>query len=287
ATEYHRQKYLEPIARGEHITTLALSEPGTGMHFYIPQSRLSRSGDDYAIEGTKSFITNGGHCDSYVVSTVATEHPSSDGAFSCIVLDADTPHMEWMDEWHGFGMRANSSRTLRLNSAPIARANLLGAEGDQMWYVFEVIAPYFLIAMAGTYLGVAQAAFDIAREHAGSRRFAHTGELLGADPIVSHRLGAMWSELERTRHLIYSAATRGDAGDPEALLPILACKAAAGDTAVWIANEAMTLCGGTAYRENSRLGRLLRDARASHVMAPTTDLLKTWIGRALVKLPLV
>src|SRR5690606_17830784 len=118
-------------------------------------------------------------------------------------------------------------------------------------------------------------------------RFSHTGELLGADPVVAHRLGSMWSELERTRHLIYSAATKGDAGDPEALIPILACKAAAGDTSVGIANEAMTLCGGTAYRENSRLGRLLRDARASHVMAPTTDLLKTWVGRALVKLPLV
>src|SRR5690606_30877184 len=103
-----KQQYLEPIARGEHITTLALSEPGTGMHFYIPQSRLTRNGEDYVFDGTKSFITNGGHCDSYMVSTVATDHPASDGAFSCIVLDADTPNLEWMDEWHGFGMRANS-----------------------------------------------------------------------------------------------------------------------------------------------------------------------------------
>jgi alkylation response protein AidB-like acyl-CoA dehydrogenase len=93
----------------------------------------------------------------------------------------------------------------RLRAGP-AR-NLLGEEGDQLWYVFEVIAPYFLMAMAGTYLGVAQAAFDIALEHAGTRRFAHTGELLGAEPVVAHRLGSMWSELERTRHLIYSAAT--------------------------------------------------------------------------------
>lgn len=287
ATEYQKQRYLEPIARGEHITTLALSEPGTGIHFYVPQSRLMTTDDGYALEGTKSFITNGAHCDSYVVSTVAVDHPSGDGAFSCVVLDAGTPRLEWMDEWHGLGMRANSSRTLRLHSAPIPRNNLLGAEGDQLWYVFEVIAPYFLIAMAGTYLGVAQAAFDIARAHAGSRRFAHTGELLGADPVISHRLGTMWSELERTRHLIYSAAARGDAGDPNALIPILSCKAAAGDTSVFITNEAMTMCGGTAYRENSRLARLLRDARASHVMAPTTDLLKTWVGRALLKLPLV
>jgi alkylation response protein AidB-like acyl-CoA dehydrogenase len=69
ATEYQKQQYLEPIARGEHITTLALSEPGTGIHFYIPQSRLTAQGDEYRMDGTKSFITNGGHCDSYVVST--------------------------------------------------------------------------------------------------------------------------------------------------------------------------------------------------------------------------
>ncbi|HEX6309511.1 MAG TPA: acyl-CoA dehydrogenase family protein [Longimicrobiales bacterium] len=287
ATDYQKQKYLEPIARGQHITTIALSEPGTGQHFYIPQTRLTGRGEHFIVEGTKSFITNGGHCDSYVVSTVGVDERSGDGAFSCVQVDADSPNMEWLDEWHGLGMRANSSRTLRLNAVPVPRSNLLGAEGDQVWYVFEVIAPYFLIAMAGTYLGVAQAAFDIARDYLGSRRYAHTGELLGADPVVAHRLGTLWSELERTRHLIYAAAARGDAGDPDALIRILACKAAAGDTAVAVTNEAMTLCGGTAYRENSRLARLLRDARASHVMAPTTDLLKTWVGRALVKLPLV
>lgn len=287
ATDDQKQRYLEPIARGEHLTTLALSEPGTGLHFYIPQTLLTRRGDGYEVEGTKSFITNGGRCDSYVVSTVAVDEGASEGAFSCVVMDAGRSGMEWQDEWHGLGMRGNSSRTLKLSAVHVPERNLLGEQGDQLWYVFEVIAPYFLMAMAGTYLGVAQAAFDIARVHVGTRRFAHTGELLGAEPVVAHRLGGMWAELERTRHLIYSAAARGDAGDPDALIPILACKAAAGDTAVQLTNEAMTLCGGAAYRENSMLARLLRDARASHVMAPTTDLLKTWVGRALVKLPLV
>jgi isovaleryl-CoA dehydrogenase len=287
ATDDHKQRYLEPIARGEHLTTLALSEPGTGLHIYVPQTRLTRGADGFVLDGTKSFITNGGHCDSYVVSTVGVDATATDGAFSCVIVDADSPRMEWLDEWRGLGMRANSSRTLRLDSVPVPHDNLLGAEGDQLWYMFEVVAPYFLMAMAGTYLGIAQAAFDSARAHAGSRRFAHTGELLGSEPVVAHRLGSMWSELERTRHLIYSAAARGDTGDPDALVPILACKAAAGDTSVWMTNEAMTLCGGAAYRDNSKLARLLRDARASHVMAPTTDMLKTWVGRALVKLPLI
>jgi isovaleryl-CoA dehydrogenase len=116
----------------------------------------------------------------------------------------------------------------------VPRRNLLGEEGDQLWYVFEVVTPYFLMAMAGTYLGIAQAALDIAREHVGTRRHAHTGELLGAEPVVAHRLGDMWTRSSSARAiLIYGAASRGDAADPDALLvPILACKAAAGDTSV-------------------------------------------------------
>ena len=77
------------------------------------------------------------------------------------------------------------------------------------------------------------------------------------------------------------------AGDPDALVAVLACKAAAGDAAVRITNEAMTLVGGIGYRENSTLARLLRDARASHVMSPTTDILKTWVGKALLNQPLI
>lgn len=287
ATDHQKQAYLEPIARGEHITTLALSEPGTGSHFYIPQTRLTPDGDEYVIEGQKGFITNGGEADSYVVSTVGVVPDAEDGAFSCVVMDGDTPGLEWQDVWRGLGMRSNSSRSVALDRVRVPARNLLGDPGDQLWYVFEVVAPYFLMAMAGTYTGVARAAFEITHEHVGSRRLSHTGELLGASPVVAHRLGEMWTEMERTRQLVFSAAERADMTDPDALVSVLACKAAAGDAAVQIANEAMTLCGGMAYRENSKLARMLRDARASHVMAPTTDILKTWVGRALLNLPLI
>ena len=287
ATDHQKQAYLEPIARGEHVTTLALSEPGTGAHFYIPQTRLTREDDGFVLDGTKSFVTNGGHADSYVVSTAAEAEGGMEGAFSCVLVDDATPGLAWQDQWLGLGMRSNSSRTVRLDGLRVPHANLLGEEGDQLWYVFEVVAPYFLMAMAGTYLGVAHASFDIAREHLGSRRHAHSGELLGSAPVLAHRLGELWTELEKTRRLVYYAAESADAGDPGALVAVLACKAAAGDAAVGIANEAMTLAGGIGYRENSKLARMLRDARASHVMSPTTDILKTWVGRALLNLPLV
>lgn len=287
ATPAQRDRYLAPIARGEHITTLALSEPGSGAFFFYPETTLVRVDDGFLVNGTKSFVTNGAHADSFVISTAPLAGPENEGQFNCVLVDRDTPGLTFLDTWAGFGMRSNESRTLRLEQARIPTDNLLGEVGDQLWYIFEVVAPYFLMAMAGTYLGLAQAAFDEARQHVGTRRYAHSGELLGASPIVSHRLGDLWIALEGARELIYAAADKGDAGAADALPAILASKAAAADAAVMIANEAMTLGGGAAYRDNSRLARILRDARASHVMGPTTDMLKTWIGRALLNLPLL
>lgn len=287
ATDWQKEAYLRPIARGEHVTTLALSEPGTGVHFYLPETRIVADHDNFVVTGIKSFVTNGGQAHSYVASTRAAEDAGGEGTFSCVLLDEGTPGMEWSEPWHGLGMRGNSSRSVTLAGVRVPSRNLLGEEGDQLWYVFEVVAPYFLMAMAGTYLGTAAAALEVAREHLGSRRHSHSGELLGSQPVLAHRLGELWIEVERTRQLVYAAAQRADAGEPGALLGVLGCKAAAGDTAVHVANEAMTLCGGMAYRDNARLARILRDARASHVMAPTTDVLKTWVGRALLNLPLL
>jgi isovaleryl-CoA dehydrogenase len=279
---------LEPIARGEHITTLALSEPGSGSQFWIPATRLTPAGDGYAVQGTKSFVTNGGRADSYVMSTVAAEGAGAgDGTFSLVVINGGADGLCWQDPWHGLGMRANSSRTVHLQDVRVPADRILGRHGDQLWYVFEIVAPYFLMAMAGTYLGIAVECVEAARDHLGSRRHAHTGELLGASPLLAHRLGDLWIRMDAARQLVYTAARRADAGDPDSLVPVFACKAAASKAAVDIANEAMTLAGGMAYRENSKLARMLRDARASHVMAPTTDQLQVWIGRALLKLPLL
>jgi alkylation response protein AidB-like acyl-CoA dehydrogenase len=288
STQYHRERYLEPIVRGEHVTTLALSEPGTGAHFYLPQTRmLALSSGELALDGNKTFVTNGDHADSYVVSTVAADADARPGIFSCVVVPRDTPGLGWGAEWTGLGMRGNSSRALSLKNVVVSRAELLGAPGDQIWYVFNVVAPYFLIAMAGTYLGIASRAQKEALAHVAQRRFEHSGGALGEVAVVQHRLGALFGLVERTRGLIHRAAHAADAGEPDALPNLCAAKAEVADCVVGAVNEAMTLCGGIGYRSDGVLWRLLRDARAAHVMSPTTDLLRTWIGRALLDLPLL
>lgn len=283
ATKDHDERYLRPIAQGRHITTLSLSETATGAHFYFPQTQLTRVGDTFRITGTKQFVTNGGHADSYVVTTQASS--GVPGEFSCLIADKDAG-IRWLEPWQGFGMRGNSSRGMCLDRAVVPVSNLLGAEGDQVWYVFEVVAPYFILAMAGTYLGIASSALDIAINHL-RERVQISGETLAGQPILQHRVGELWTEVQRTRGLVLMAAQAGDAGDANALPLILAAKVAAAESAVLIANEAMTLCGGIAYRENDRLTRLLRDARAGPVMSPTSDLLKLWTGRTLLGQPLL
>ena len=112
-------------------------------------------------------------------------------------------------------------------------------------------------------------------------------EALADAPVIQFKIAELWAKLEQARQAVYKAARLGDAGDPGALPSILMSKAISGEAAVDLCNEAMTLCGGSGYGENGKLTRLLRDARASHVMAPTTNILKLWAGRAILGLPIL
>lgn len=287
ATAEQVRDYLEPIARGQHLSTLALSEPGSGVHFYLPETRLSRVEDGLHIRGQKSFVTNGSHADSYVVSAVALDEETSIGEFSCVLVPRQADNLRWGPAWDGLGMRGNDARTLELADVAVPRRNLLGREGDQIWYFFHVVAPYFLVAMAGTYLGVATAALELARLHLGERRYSHRGSGLAQEPVLQHRLGVIWAQVARTRALVHYAAEAGDRGADDALPALCSAKAEVAECAVDVVNEVMTLLGGKGYGADSLVHRLLRDARAAHVMSPTTDLLRTWTGRALLDVPLL
>lgn len=288
ATQWQQQNYLVPIAEGRHITTLALSETGTGAHFYFPQTALiAVTEDEFIVSGTKSFVTNGGHADSYVTSTLGASADAEQEEFSCVIIDKAAPGIEWGKPWAGLGMRGNSSRLMHINDVHISGNHVLGEKGDQLWYVFNVVAPYFLMAMAGTYLGIAEAALTEAKETLIKRHYAHSGGSLSSVSLLQHRLGTIWAKVERTRRLVYHAAELGDTKPQDAMINLLSAKAEVANCCVEVVNDVMTLAGGIGYQQNSHLGMLLRDARASHVMSPTTDLLYTWIGRVLLDQPVL
>lgn len=288
ATPDQQQRYLEPISAGKHLTTLALSEPGTGAHFYLPETTAAIvSPDTFQVTGVKTFVTNGGYADSYVVSTAPAQPDAPPGMFSCVIVQGEAEGIVWGPPWNGFGMRGNSSRTMELRGVAVPYRDLIGEEGDQIWYVFQIIVPYFLMAMAGTYLGIVSAALDEAQAHLRRRRYTMSGSGPGSQSIIQHRLGTLWAQVERTRRLIYYAGTQGDRDGEGALPAIMSAKAEVADCTINVVNEAMTLSGGIGYRENAKLSRLLRDARAAHIMGPTTDILRTWVGRLLLDQPLL
>ena len=141
--------------------------------------------------------------------------------------------------------------------------------------------------MSGSYLGIAERALEEGKNTLLRRVYAHNGTHLAQVSLLQHRLGELWARVERTRALIYSAAHKGDSGDPTAILSLLASKAEVASCCVDTVNDVMTLAGGIGYSHNATLGMLLRDARAAHIMAPTTDVLYTWLGRSLLDQPML
>ena len=287
-TDYQQEKYLTPICEGNHLTSLSLSEAGSGAHFYLPQTRMQYSSEhEYKINGAKSFVTNGSKADSYVVSAVAEGSSMPGEQFNCVMIKGDAKGLIWDEEWKGLGLRGNSSRNLELKAVKISDNDILGQFGDQIWYVFNVITPYFLAAMAGAYVGVAKAAIDEATQHIKNRQFSFNGRSLASSSVIQYQLGCLWAKYSRTRALVHHATECYDNNDDNSLIELFSAKAEVANAVVEIVNESMTLCGGVAYREGSKLDRLLRDARASHVMSPTTEILRIWTGRSLLDQPLL
>ncbi|HYD53720.1 MAG TPA: acyl-CoA dehydrogenase family protein, partial [Gemmatimonadaceae bacterium] len=101
ATPMQRDRYLDPIARGRHVTTLALSEPGTGAFFFYPESALTRTPSGFEVTGTKGFVTNGAHADSYVISTAPLPGEGDEGQFNCVLVNHGLPGLTWLDGWSG------------------------------------------------------------------------------------------------------------------------------------------------------------------------------------------
>jgi alkylation response protein AidB-like acyl-CoA dehydrogenase len=287
-TEFQQEKYLTPICEGRHITSLSLSEFGSGSHFYLPQTKMINSHDgNYIIVGEKSFATNGGKADSYVVSAVTENVRHSPGKFNCIIIPRDSEGLEWGPEWAGLGLRGNSSRNLSLNHVHVSEKQILGNLGDQIWYIFNVITPYFLTAIAGAYLGLTRAAIEEVRIHIMQRKFTFNGKTIASSSVIQHQIGTLWAKYARSRALLYYATQCHDNGLENSQLDMFSAKAEIAETVITLVNDAMTLCGGSAYRDDSNLNRMLRDARGAHIMSPTTDMLRVWTGRTVLEQPLL
>ena len=272
------EEYLEAMAAGRMLGTLAFSERGTGAHFYAPELAAQRDNGGVRISGRKSFVTSGGHADLYLVLVKA-----GDGdALDCYAVTGEDG-VEFEGSWEGLGMAGNSSVAAQFDCL-VDDAARIGAAGEGAGLVFGTVAPFFLAGLAAVNVGIASAALAAAIEHVSRPRYSDGGSLAEIQSI-QHALADMEIATRSARLVVRDAAQLGDAGDGGALVALMTGKVGATEAAASVTQSALEVCGGQGYTPALPIERHLRDARAGAVMAPTNGVLRNWIGRALAGLP--
>lgn len=281
-----KETVLPAIARGEHLSTLAFSEPGSGGHFYSPVSQAQSQNGSVILEASKSFVTSAGEADSYIVSTRSPQAASSQES-NLYFVPQSAQGVEIANAFQGMGLAGNASAAMRLNRVEVPDQNRLGEEKSGFQSMLSVVLPHFQIGAAAVSLGLAKAALDQTVEHVSSRRYEHAGQsALAQVPRVQFLVAEMTLELRSGRAYLYDTIRKAMAGEADAILDVLGVKAKAAEVCLAVLSRAMTLGGGRAFGRKGGLERLFRDAQASAVMAPSTDVLKDFIGKAALGLPL-
>jgi alkylation response protein AidB-like acyl-CoA dehydrogenase len=281
-----KQDMLPAIARGEHLTTLAFSEAGSGGHFYMPVSEARRNGQGLRLSAQKTFVTSAGEADSYVVST-RKAGASGPTDLDLYLVARGARGFEVGTPFEGLGLAGNGSAPMKLDEVDMEEEMRLGNEGSGFQTMMEVVLPHFQIGVAAVSVGIAAAAFQAASAHVTARKYEYAGgAALSAIPRVQFLVAEMALELRSARAYLSETIRRAGAGDPEAILDILGVKARAAEAALAVTSRAMTLGGGAAFGRRGGLERIFRDAQAASVMAPSTDVLKEFLGKACLGVPL-
>ncbi|RJS50068.1 acyl-CoA dehydrogenase family protein [Bacillus sp. PK3_68] len=281
ANDSQKEYYLREIAKGNKIGTLAFSESGTGAHFYNPTIKAQYRDGHYILNGKKSFVTNGEQADFLIILTNSV----SENKLDMIIVDTDQPGIEFKGKWEGIGFSGNNSITVEMKNVLVPQANLIGSEGDGMDLVFEVVAPTFIIGVAGANVGLARGAYRAALDHAKKRRYAD-GRSLAEIQAIQFYLSEMYGAVESASLFIKSAAQAAVDKEEGAVLNVMQSKILACEIAQKVTNQAMQVCGGQGYTAALPVERFLRDARAGSVMAPTSETLKEWVGKSVAGIPL-
>lgn len=277
---------LREIALGDHLTTLAFSERGSRSHFWAQVSRAVAHGPDgIRIDADKSWVTSARHADSYVTATgaIGMAGPLETELY---LVDARSDGIEVLGRFDGLGMRGNASAPVAYRGVRVDADRRLGEPGSGFDLMMSATLPWFVLCGAATSLGIAAAAIQAGSEHVAGARFEHLGSSLADIPGVRARLAEAKIRYLQARALLYEVARQVETGAPEAQLGVLALKAAAGEMAIDVTDEVMRACGGAAFSKHLGIERNFRDARASSVMAPTTDILRDFIGKSMTGLDL-
>ncbi|OGO26970.1 MAG: acyl-CoA dehydrogenase [Chloroflexi bacterium RBG_16_52_11] len=273
----------QAIADGRHITTLAFSEKGSRSHFWAPISTAAADNGSVHLEASKSWVTSAGEVDSYVWSSRPL---AAEGASTIWLVPASTAGLSVAGPFNGLGLRGNASSPVNARKVAVERSVMLGPDGAGFDTMMSIVLPHFQIMNAAFSVGTMEAATRKAAEHVAGTKFEHLGNALSDLPTVRAYLARMRIKTDMARALLLDTLDAAERGRTDAMLRILEVKAAAGEASTEVTDLAMRVCGGAAFRKDVGVERHFRDARAATVMAPTTDVLYDFIGKAVCGMPL-
>jgi alkylation response protein AidB-like acyl-CoA dehydrogenase len=277
---------LKDIADGKHLTTLAFSEAGSRSHFWAPVSRAKRNAAGVHLSAKKSWVTSAGHAQSYVVSALSPEGQSPTESTLYLVA-RETPGLSVAGPWDGMGMRANASAPMTLEDCAIAPGLQLTDDGCGFKAMLEVVLPVFNLGASAVALGLCRAAVAGTAGHLSSARFDHLGQTLGESlQTLRAQLATMQIDTDGLAARVDDLVDHLERPRETTMLRVLESKAAAGEVAISVTSAAMRVCGGAAFSKHLAIERLFRDAHAGAVMAPTGDVLRDFIGKAILGIPL-
>jgi acyl-CoA dehydrogenase len=275
-SEEQKRRWLPGLTSGAYIGCFGLTEPGTGSDAGNLSTRAVREGDEYVVNGTKMFITNGTWADVVLLFARSTDAPGHKGV-SAFLVPTDTPGLSRRTLHGKLGLRGQATAELVLDDVRVPASAMLAPEGKGFSVAMSALAKGRMSVAAGC-VGIAQAALDAAVRYAGERE--QFGKPIARHQLVQELISDIAVDVDAARLLTWRVADLIDRGLPFAVESSKA-KLFASEAAVRAANNALQVFGGYGYIDEYPAGKLLRDARVMTLYEGTSQIQKLLIGRAL------
>jgi alkylation response protein AidB-like acyl-CoA dehydrogenase len=274
-TEEQKRDYLAPAIRGERISCLGISEPDAGSDVAGIKTRATRDGDEWVINGSKTFITNGHRAD-FIVLVVKTDPDAGHDGFTLFLVDMDLPGVIREKRLEKLGMHASDTALLAFQDVRVPHDAVLGHEGKGFHHIMWELQGERLIGAAGAVAG-AQRCFDRTLRYAGER--TAFGRPIGRFQATRHKFADMATKIEAARQLVYTTAWRF-ANDEYPVREISMAKLYAARIACEVTDECLQIHGGAGYMKEYGIERAWRDARLHRIGAGTDEVMLDVIGRS-------
>ncbi len=274
-SEEVKQKYLVPAIKGEKILCLGITEPDAGSDVAAIKTRAVRDGDEYVINGSKVFITNGIRADAIVLVTKTDDSTGYDG-FSLFMVDTDTPGFSVSRKLEKLGMKASDTAELAFTDMRVPAGNMLGEEGKGFYNIMWELQGERLVAACGAVAG-AQRTMEKTMEYARERQAF--GRPIGKFQSIRHKFAAMSTKIEAARQFNYYVAWLVDNGQYP-VREISQAKLFASQMACEVVDECLQIHGGWGYMKEYGIERVWRDMRLNRIGAGTDEVMLDVIGRS-------